>query len=86
MYNLELEEIAKEINEKKINLVLIQLPDGLKPKAQEIADFIEEQTGAEPLIWFGNCYGACDIPLSLKFMEIGLVLQFGHNKFNKMEW
>ena len=41
-YNLELEKTIKQINKSKAKSVCIQLPDGLKPKAKEIADKIEK--------------------------------------------
>ena len=42
-YDLELGEAVKEIKDKKAKTVCIQLPDGLKPKAKEIADKIEKE-------------------------------------------
>ena len=61
-YNLELEKTIKQINKSKAKSVCIQLPDGLKPKAKEIADKIEKETNAKVIIWAGSCFGACDIP------------------------
>src|SRR4030042_6805748 len=101
-YELELEKIISEINNLKITrkskskLVLLQFPDGLKPYATAVADYLKvrinsphhssksqmsERTNAEFLIWFGSCYGACDIPSLNKKLEkeIDLVVQFGHN-------
>jgi 2-(3-amino-3-carboxypropyl)histidine synthase len=84
-YNLQLIELAEEIVEKKYKKILIQLPDGLKPNAEEIVEVIEK-AGAEALIYFGSCFGGCDLPLNLKFMNIDLVVQFGHNKFIREIW
>ena len=39
-YELELEKAIKEIKGHDAELVLIQLPDGLKPKSKEITDEI----------------------------------------------
>ena len=83
MYNLELEKIATEIKNQKAKKVLIQLADGLKPEAGKIADEIEKNTGAEVLIWFGSCYGACNLPVGTERIGIDLIIQFGHTKFNK---
>lgn len=77
-YNLELEKAVKEIKKQKAKRVLIQLPDGLKPKATEITDYLKKNTKAEIFIWLSTCYGACDYP-NLK--EIDLLIQFGHSKF-----
>lgn len=82
-YNLELDKVISKIKEKKCKRILIQLPEGLKPKAKTIVDTIKKQTGSEVLIWLGNCYGACDIPLGLNQLNIDLLVQFGHNQFIK---
>ena len=86
MFNLELERVLDTIKEENAKAVMIQLPDGLKPKAQEIVDQIEDKTNAECYIWFTSCYGACDIPLGLENLGVDLFLQWGHNRFHKMEW
>jgi len=78
MYNLELNKAIKEIKSQKASSVCIQLPDGLKPKAKEIADKIEKETNAKVLIWAGSCFGACDTP-NLK--NIGLLIQWGHSEW-----
>ena len=82
-YDLELDKLAKSIKKKRCKTVLLQLPDGLKPKAADIADFIQKSTKAKCLIWLGDCYGGCDIPQGISAFKIDLVVQFGHNKFVK---
>lgn len=86
MYKLELEKVVSKIKEQKAKQVAIQLPDGLKHKSGEVADFIEKNTNAEVFILFGSCFGACDLPLGLDTLNIDLIIQWGHNKFNKEEW
>lgn len=78
-YNLELERIIKEIKKQKAKLVCLQLPDGLKPHAAEIAAEIGDRTDAACLIWLGSCFGACDLPLHLKKLGVDLLIQFGHS-------
>ncbi|MEM2956575.1 MAG: diphthamide synthesis protein [Candidatus Pacearchaeota archaeon] len=80
-YDLELDKVVKTIKKQKAKLVCIQLPDGLKQKATEIAEFLENKTNAKILIWFGTCFGACDIPNLPK--EIDLFIQFGHSAWKK---
>ena len=85
-YDLELNRAVSEI--KKITckrsaqspakLVCIQLPDGLKPLATDIANELEKKTNAKILIWMGTCFGACDVP-DLK--EVDLLIQWGHSKW-----
>ena len=78
MYDLELDKVVKEIKKEKARIVCIQLADGLKFKAKEIADFIESKTKAKCLIWMESCYGICDYP---ELKDVDLLIQFGHNKF-----
>lgn len=85
-YDLELERVAQYIKEKKVNLVCIQLPDGLKQYSKQIVDKLEEETNSNIIIWLGECFGACDIPLGLEQMKIDLLVQWGHNLFHKSEW
>lgn len=81
-YDLELEKIVREIVKKKAKFVLLQFPDGLKPYATAVVDFLEEKTNATFLIWFESCFGACDTPVGLENLKpkIDLVIQFGHNE------
>ncbi len=82
-YDLELEKAIGEIKAAKAKTVCIQLPDGLKPKAGEIADKIKAETKARVLIWLGSNYGACDIPLGLERMKVDLLICWGHSLFSK---
>ncbi|MDP3728560.1 MAG: diphthamide synthesis protein [bacterium] len=75
-YDLELERVAKEINESKAKTVLIQLGDGLKPQGTEIIDILNTKTNAQIFLWLDTCYGVCDVPDA----EVDLVIQFGHNE------
>ncbi len=79
-YALELDAVAEKINEKKAGRVLVQLPDGLKPKAREIQAELEKKTNAVIMIWGGSCFGACDIPTGLDSLKIDLLVQFGHSE------
>ncbi|HLC57704.1 MAG TPA: diphthamide synthesis protein [Candidatus Nanoarchaeia archaeon] len=78
-YDFELENAVEAIKREGARLVCIQLPDGLKPKAVEISMFLEEKTNAKVLIWMGSCFGACDIPMELKNLDIDLLMHFGHS-------
>ena len=85
MYELKLEKVIKKIKDKKHKTVVIQLPDGLKPRAKEIVDSIRDKTGAEVVIWMASCYGACDLPFGLSQLKCDLFIQWGHNRFNRVE-
>ena len=81
-YDLELDKVISEIKNKGFKLVLLQFPDGLKPYATIVVDYLEKKTSAEFLIWLESCFGACDIPVSLEKIKpkIDLIIQFGHNE------
>ena len=77
-YDLELDHVVAHIKKNKAKTVCIQLPDGLKPKADVIQDKIESETNATVLIWAGSCYGACDVPN----IKADLLVQWGHSEWN----
>jgi 2-(3-amino-3-carboxypropyl)histidine synthase len=78
--DLELERVAAFIMSEKAKRVIIQLPDGLKPRAAEISDYLEDKTKAQVFIWQSSCYGACDTPDVDGF---DLLVQFGHSEWGK---
>ena len=80
-YDLELDTVVNEIKKNNAKRVLIQLPDGLKPKADEIQKKLKKDTKTEVLIWAGSCFGACDVPTSAKNLGADLIIQFGHSKW-----
>ncbi|MFH1072992.1 MAG: diphthamide synthesis protein [Nanoarchaeota archaeon] len=83
MFSLELDKVLEEIRKKGSKRVLIQLPDGLKPRAAEIVDFIEKNSESKAFIWLSSCYGGCDLPTGIGMMDIDLMIQFGHTRYNK---
>lgn len=80
-YDLELEKAIVKIKAEKAKLVCIQLPDGLKPYANEIQAEIEAKTPAKVVIWAGSCYGSCDVPLDVQRLGVDLLLQWGHSEW-----
>lgn len=80
-YDLELERAVMEIKKAKAKRVCIQLPDGLKPKARDIADEISSKTNAEVTIWMGSCFGACDIPTGLERADVDMLIAWGHSEW-----
>ncbi len=92
--DLQLEKAVSAINKQKAKRVCIQLPDGLKPKAEDIQLELKRKTSAEIFFWFGTCYGACDTPeLTRGFRNVSddtppiekagfdLFIQFGHSEW-----
>ena len=84
-YDLELSKVVDKISSGNSKLVCIQLPDGLKPKAEDIVSEINYKTGARVLIWLGSNFGACDMPLGLEKLGVDLLVSWGHNVFHKEE-
>ena len=80
-YDLELNRAVEEIKKADAKLVCIQLPDGLKPKAKEIQQFIEKNTNADVVIWLGSCWGGCDVPVSVEKLGVDLLIQWGHSEY-----
>lgn len=80
-YDLDLDKAVKIIKKEKAKLVCIQLPDGLKPRATEIANYLEKNTDAKIVIWLNSNWGSCDLPLGLDSIKVDLLINFGHNSF-----
>jgi diphthamide biosynthesis enzyme Dph1/Dph2-like protein len=78
-YDLELEKAISEIKKNDSKLVLLHLPDGLKPKAEEIQLRIQKETSAQVLIWAGSNFGACDLPVDVERIGVDLIIHFGHS-------
>jgi 2-(3-amino-3-carboxypropyl)histidine synthase len=82
-YDLQIDKAVEKIKKEKAKLVLLQFPEGLKPYAVSVVDFLREKTKGktEFLIWFNSCYGACDFPVEIEHLKpkIDLIIQFGHN-------
>lgn len=81
MFDLRLSEIIDRINKKKSALVCLQLPDGLRPRAQEIQKIITEKTGADCIIWAGSSFGSCDVPFEVKKLGVDLLISWGHSEW-----
>lgn len=73
--NKEIESCLKKYAPKR---VLLQAPEGLKTKIEEIAEAIEKK-GVQAVIWAEPCFGACDIPDSAaKSLGCDLIIHVGH--------
>ncbi len=82
-YDLQFNEIEKQIKSSKAKRILLQFPDGLKSYSLAIENYLKTKfPNVDFLIWFGTCYGACDTPILPKDLEkkIDLTIQFGHSE------
>ncbi|MCW4015587.1 MAG: diphthamide biosynthesis enzyme Dph2 [Candidatus Bathyarchaeota archaeon] len=77
-FDLEESKLKEEITKRKPNLVLLQLPEGLKPNASRLASIVEE-AGAMLIVSSDPCYGACDLAVSeAKLLGADLIVHYGH--------
>ncbi|KYH39056.1 MAG: diphthamide biosynthesis protein [Candidatus Bathyarchaeota archaeon B23] len=80
-YDFEMERVLREIAEKKAERVLIQLPEGLRPRALGLMREVEERAGVEAYISGGSCYGGCDIALAeAEALGVDLIIHYGHSR------
>lgn len=77
--DLQLNQAIEKIKQANPKRICLQLPDGLKPRAEEIKKELQKHTDAEIFIWLNSCYGACDTPQLPGSFD--LLLQFGHSRW-----
>ena len=80
-YNFEIGRVIDEIAERGARRVLIQLPEGLRPRALWLAREIEAEVDATVYISGGTCYGGCDIAIhEAESLGVDLIVHYGHNR------
>ncbi len=78
-FDLDVEAIIEEVNGRDANLVALQLPEGLKRRAHDLASRIEKATGAVVIVSADPCYGACDLlDDQLEPLGVDMVIHVGH--------
>ncbi|MCL2143015.1 MAG: diphthamide biosynthesis enzyme Dph2 [Methanomassiliicoccaceae archaeon] len=78
MFDLCLDKAAEWILSKGFTSVAIQVPEGLRMTASDIADQLSSRTNVNVTITGDPCYGACDVPVNYKDIAEGLI-HFGHS-------
>jgi len=78
MYDVDLTSAISEIKRIKARIVALQVPEGLKKRASQMAEDIESKAGAEVLVVAEPCFGACDVPSSL-FDMVDAIVNIGHS-------
>ena len=80
-FDFEEERVKQEITKRGARLVLLQLPEGLKPEGPRLADIVAK-SGALPIISADPCYGACDLTVNeAEILGVDLIVHFGHSPF-----
>ena len=82
MYELELERVAAEMGKMGARRVLLQMPDGMRPFAFQMAEYLRKTTSAEVVISGDSCYGACDLASKQAIeLHVDLLIHYGHTSF-----
>ncbi|MCU0859825.1 MAG: diphthamide synthesis protein [Thermoplasmata archaeon] len=78
MFDVDLSSAIAEIKRLKARIVALQVPEGLKKRAYQFAEDIENKAGAETIVVAEPCFGACDVPSSL-FDLVDAIVNIGHS-------
>ncbi|MDH3365258.1 MAG: diphthamide biosynthesis enzyme Dph2 [Thermoplasmata archaeon] len=78
MYDVDLTNAIAEIKRLKARIIALQVPEGMKKRAYQIAEDIENNAGAEVMLVAEPCFGACDVPSSL-FEMVEAIVHVGHS-------
>ncbi|MCE8422822.1 MAG: diphthamide biosynthesis enzyme Dph2 [Candidatus Methanoperedens sp.] len=78
-FDLDLERVYKTIKDRDCKTVGLQFPEGMKRRAINIAQGIEEKTHACVIISGNPCFGACDIDTILA-KDVDVLFHFGHTE------
>lgn len=77
----QLEDVVKKLKRLKTRKVLVQFPEGLRLRVQEIAKGLEEN-GLETVVCVEKCFGACDVrEHEAQLLGCDTILHIGHEKF-----
>ncbi len=85
MYDIDLASAISEIKRLKARTVALQVPEGLKKRAYQLAEDLENKSGAEVLVVAEPCFGACDIPSSL-FEIVDAIVNIGHSSIPSLKY
>ncbi len=82
-YELELAKARDAIRENEAERVLLHMPDGVKPKADEVIQELQSSVEHEfdVLVWGGSCFGACDLPVEAENVGVDLLIHWGHSRW-----
>jgi len=79
--NFELDKLERELKKRKPKRVLVQLAEGIKQNAAEIAE-VFEKLGIEIIFSGETSWGGCSIALQeAEALKADLIVHFGHAKF-----
>jgi len=85
MFDIDLTSAISEIKRLKARVVALQVPEGLKKRAYQLAEDIENKAGVEVLVVAEPCFGACDVPGSL-FDIVDAIVNVGHSSIPSLRF
>lgn len=85
MFDIDLAHAISEIKRLKARVVALQVPEGLKKRAYQIAEDIENKASVEVLVVAEPCFGACDVPSSL-FDIVDAIVNVGHSSIPSLRY
>jgi 2-(3-amino-3-carboxypropyl)histidine synthase len=81
-YELDFEELLPRIKAEHpgLDTIGLQFPDGLRDYGTKIAEIVQRDTGALPIISADPCYGACDLcDDEMAKLGVKVLIHFGHS-------
>ncbi len=83
MIKIPINRITREIKKRRAKKVLIQAPEGIKPRLSKILPLIEAKTGTELILHAESCFGACDLAsIDAKRLGATPIIHVGHTSFD----
>ncbi|MFW6375595.1 MAG: diphthamide biosynthesis enzyme Dph2 [Thermoplasmatota archaeon] len=78
-FKFDIASAKDQLKEMGAERALLQVPDGLRRKADKIAESLD----IEISIWGGSCYGSCDLPLEIG--EADVLIHVGHSEIPNLD-
>jgi len=84
--NFELPKLINELKKRKPKKVLVQLAEGIKQNAAEIAE-VFERLGIQVIFSGETAWGGCSVALQeAEALKVDLIVHFGHAEFIKTKF
>ncbi len=81
---MDIEEAIQELRRRKVEKILLQIPDGLKPESFNIFNKFSEEF--KVIISSQSFYGACDIGNMEVYRDVDCIVQFGHTEIPNIKY
>src|SRR3990167_4619785 len=84
--NFEITKLVRELKKRKPKKVLVQLAEGIKQNAAEIAE-VFERLGIQVIFSGETAWGGCSVALQeAEALKVDLIVHFGHAEFIKTKF